>query len=149
MSDIFYRIVVPTDFSQGSEEAWLLARRLAAHLGSELVLVHVFSEAPLWGEGTLNAEHVRSVYESGRQWVTTRLEEWARQAHAEGRSVRTALREGVPHDEIVALATDERADLIVMGTAGRGGLGRALLGSVADRVLRLAPCPVMLVRQPE
>ena len=57
--------------------------------------------------------------------------------------------EGVPHEEIVALATDERADLIVMGTAGRGGLGRALLGSVADRVRRLAPCPVMLVRQPE
>lgn len=149
MSEVFYRVVVPTDFSEGAEEAWALARKLAAQVGSELVLVHVFSQAPLWGEGTLSAEHVRGVYEAGRQWVATRLEAWAQEARAEGRTVRTALREGAPHDEILALATDERADLIVMGTAARGGLGRALLGSVADRVLRLAPCPVLLVRHPE
>jgi nucleotide-binding universal stress UspA family protein len=48
----------------------------------------------------------------------------------------------------VALARDERADLVVIGTTGRGGLNRALLGSVADRVVRLAPCPVLTVREP-
>jgi nucleotide-binding universal stress UspA family protein len=58
------------------------------------------------------------------------------------------LRSGVPHQEIVALARDERADLIVIGTHGRGGINRALLGSVADRVVRLAPCPVLTVREP-
>jgi nucleotide-binding universal stress UspA family protein len=48
----------------------------------------------------------------------------------------------------LALATDERADLIVIGTHGRGGVDRALLGSVADRMVRLAPCPVLTVREP-
>jgi nucleotide-binding universal stress UspA family protein len=59
------------------------------------------------------------------------------------------LRTGVPYKEIVGAATRERADLLVMGTHGRGGLDRALLGSVADRVIRLAPCPVVTVRATE
>jgi nucleotide-binding universal stress UspA family protein len=54
----------------------------------------------------------------------------------------------VAYQEIVTLAVDERADLIVIGTHGRGGIDRALLGSVADRVVRLAPCPVLTVREP-
>ena len=58
------------------------------------------------------------------------------------------MRTGVPHEEIVALATDELADLLVIGTHGRGGVSRALIGSVADRVVRLAPCPVLTVRGP-
>ncbi len=77
-----------------------------------------------------------------------RLEEWAAKARTAGVPARSALRSGVPFKEIVAAATDERADLIVMGTHGRGGINRALLGSVADRVIRLAPCPVLTVREP-
>ena len=146
MSELFYRIVVPTDFSPSSEQAWALAQRLATALGSEVLLVHVFAEAPLWGEGPFNMEHVREVYATSRQWVRDKLEEWARPARTAGLHVRPVLREGVPHEEIVALATDERADLILIGTEGRGGLNRALLGSVADRVVRLAPCPVLTVR---
>jgi len=53
----------------------------------------------------------------------------------------------VPYKEIVAAAESERPDLIVMGTQGRGGLDRALLGSVAEKVIRLAPCPVLTVRE--
>ena len=53
-----------------------------------------------------------------------------------------------PVEEVVALATDELADLVVIGSHGRGGVGRVLLGSVADRVIRLAPCPVLTVRAP-
>jgi nucleotide-binding universal stress UspA family protein len=59
------------------------------------------------------------------------------------------MRTGGPAAEIVGLAIDERADLVVIGTHGRGGFGRALLGSVADRVVRIAPCPVLTVRKPE
>ena len=62
--------------------------------------------------------------------------------------MRVTLRTGAAYDEIVALATDERADLVVLGTQGRSGLPRALLGSVAERVVRLAPCPVLTVRAP-
>jgi len=53
----------------------------------------------------------------------------------------------VPFEEIVKVAEEERADMIVMGTHGRSGLNRILLGSVAERVIRLAPCPVLTVRQ--
>ena len=101
---MFYRIIVPSDFS-------------------------ACSEAP-------------------RKWVETALESWVTKARSEGRSARAALLTGVAYAKIVALATDERADLIVIGTHGLGSFERALLGSVADRVVRLAPCPVLTVREP-
>ncbi len=91
---------------------------------------------------------VREVYDTARKWAESALEDWVARARAEGLSARAALRTGVAHQEIVALATDERADAIVIGTHGRGGIDRALLGSVADRVIRLAPCPVLTVRAP-
>jgi len=66
---------------------------------------------------------------------------------ASGLRARWVVATGVPHEEIVAAAARERADLIVLSTHGRGGLDRALLGSVADRVIRLAPCPVLSARE--
>lgn len=145
-NSIFYRIVVPTDFSTCSEEAWRLARRVVTGAGGELILTHVLSEAPLYGESLM--ADVRQVYEEARKWAEEALEAWVAEARAAGLNARTALRTGVAHREVVALATDERADLIVIGTHGRGGVDRALLGSVADRVVRLAPCPVLTVREP-
>jgi nucleotide-binding universal stress UspA family protein len=91
---------------------------------------------------------IRPVYEGARKWAGGALEDWVAKARAEGLNARATLRTGVPYQEVVALATDERADLIVIGTHGRGGIDRALLGSVADRVVRLAPCPVLTVREP-
>jgi nucleotide-binding universal stress UspA family protein len=148
MSEGFHRIVVPTDFSACSQEAWALARRLAGAFGSELLPVHVVVESPLWGEGPFNMDRVREVYATARTWGRAELDKWAAQGRAAGLKVRPVLRTGVPHKEIVALATDELADLLVIGTHGRGGVSRALLGSVADRVVRLAPCPVLTVRGP-
>ena len=77
------------------------------------------------------------------------LEKWASAARAQGSTVRTIVRTGSAHEEIVNLATDERAELVVMGTHGRTGLNRVLLGSVTDRVIRFAPCPVLTVRKPD
>jgi nucleotide-binding universal stress UspA family protein len=144
----FYRIVVPTDFSSCSEEAWALAQRLAGALGSELVLVHVLVEAPLWGEGPFSMDRTRELFEAARKWAGDKLGEWAAEARGKGLRARPTLRTGAAHEEIVALATDERADLVIIGTHGRGGVNRALLGSVTDRVVRLAPCPVLTVREP-
>ena len=146
---MFYRIIVPTDFSSCSEEAWRLAQRLAGMSGAELVLTHVLSEAPLFREGPFIMPKVREVFEAARSFGEQTLEEWVAKARSEGLPARAALRTGVAYREIVALATDEQADLIVIGTHGRGGVDRALLGSVADRVIRLAPCPVLSVREPD
>ena len=145
---MFYRIIVPTDFSSCSEEAWRLAQRLAGMSGAELVLTHVLTEAPLFREGPFIMPKVREVFEAARSFADASLQEWVAKARAEGLSARAALRSGVAYQEIVTLAVDERADLIVIGTHGRGGIDRALLGSVADRVIRLAPCPVLTVREP-
>ncbi|MGH7315769.1 MAG: universal stress protein [Candidatus Rokuibacteriota bacterium] len=145
---MFYRIVVPTDFSDCAQEAWRLARGVAAAPGSELILTHVLTEMPQYGEGRFITADAGKIQEEARRWVEAALEDWVAKARAEGLSARSALRAGAPHEEIVALARDERADLVVIGTHGRGGVSRALLGSVADRVVRLAPCPVLTVREP-
>jgi nucleotide-binding universal stress UspA family protein len=144
--DGYYRIVVPVDFSECSGAAWMEAQRLARAFRSEIVLVHVLEEpSPTSGApfaSGLSGEFFGAI----RRWAEGELERWREPAKASGLAVRTALRTGTPHREIVDLATDERADLIVIGTHGRGGLDRALLGSVSDRVIRLAPCPVLSVR---
>ena len=143
------RLLVPTDFSAGSERAWAVARQLATQLRAELVLVHVLVETPLYSEGPFTMKQVRSVFDAARAWAVKTLGEWTAPAAAAGLSARWVVRTGVPHQEIVGAAAQERADLIVIGTHGRGGLDRALLGSVADRVIRLAPCPVVTVRDTE
>lgn len=81
--------------------------------------------------------------------MANELEKWADGPRAKGITVRTAVLTGSPHQKIVELVKDERADLVAMGTHGRGGVSRMLLGSVADRVIRSAPCPVLTVRAPE
>ena len=148
-ADGFARILVPTDFSAGSERAWAAARRLAARLGAELVLVHVLVERPLYSEGPFTMKRARDVFDASRAWAVKTLGEWTATAATSGLSARWVVRTGVPYEEIVGAAVQERADLIVIGTHGRGGLDRALLGSVADRVIRLAPCPVVTVRDTE
>jgi nucleotide-binding universal stress UspA family protein len=147
MADPLSRILVPTDFSSASEEAWRLARRLAPSLGAEIVLAHVLVEEPLYAEGPFSGDQVRAVYRAARDWAEKRLAQWADAARAEGATVRTVIRTGVPYREILAVAADERAGLIAMGTRGLGGVDRFLLGSVTDRIVRLAPCPVLTIRE--
>lgn len=146
---MFQRVVVPTDFSDCSRNAWEVARRAVATPAGELIIAHILTEVPLYGEGTLSVETARNVRESARAWAEKALADWVDKARADGLKVRSVLRTGVPHEEIVGLAQDERADLIVIGTHGRGGMSRALLGSVTDRVVRMAVCPVLTVRQPD
>jgi nucleotide-binding universal stress UspA family protein len=146
---LFRRIVVPTDFSVPSEEAWALAQRLARAVGAEVVLAHVLVPPPIYGEQPEEVGAELKVFDEARAWVEKELERSAADARATGLEVRTALRTGTAHEEIVELATAERAELVVIGTHGRTGLTRALMGSVAERVIRLAPCPVLSVRKPE
>jgi nucleotide-binding universal stress UspA family protein len=139
------RLVCPTDFSEAAEPAERQAADLARSLGAEIVLLHVTSEAPLWRESLATPE-IRAVFEAQRRWATDTLAERAAALAGQGISARVLVTVGVPWEEIVRVASAERADMIVMGTQGRTGLDRLLLGSVAERVVRLAPCPVLTVR---
>jgi len=139
------RIVCPTDFSESAERAAQEAVQLAKALGAELVLAHVATDAMLWREGVYTPD-LRAVVEGQRKWAADALAARALAVGAEGVTARAVVKDGVAWKEIVRLAAEEHADMIVMGTQGRTGLERLLLGSVAERVLRHAPCPVLTVR---
>jgi universal stress protein A len=138
-------IVCPTDFSERAAPAEREAVRLAKALGAELVLAHVGTDATLWREGLYTPE-VRAVVEGQRKWAADALAARAAALAAEGVTARAVVKVGLAWKEIVRLAAEEHADMIVMGTQGRTGLERLLLGSVAERVIRRAPCPVLTVR---
>ncbi len=141
-------ILHPTDFSESAVHAEASAVQLAKALGGEVVLLHVTTEPMLYGEGFLGTADVQAVYRAARKWAADRLAERAAAIGRTGVPARFLLTEGVPFREIVAAAATEGADFIVMGTAGRTGLDRLMLGSVAERVVRLAGCPVVTVRPP-
>jgi nucleotide-binding universal stress UspA family protein len=140
------RIVHATDFSSEAEAAEAEAVRLARALGAELVLVHVSVETALYGETAFGMKQVTSIYEEQARWAEARLAERAERIAAGGVPTRWSRRTGVPHEEIVKAAVEENAAYVVLGTHGRGGMERAMLGSVADRVVRSARCPVLTVR---
>jgi nucleotide-binding universal stress UspA family protein len=139
-------IICATDFSESAEPAEAQALALAQALRADLVYLHVAVQAPLYGESPFMMADVRRVYEAQRQWASETLAARVAAAKQQGVLARMLLRDGTPHAEIVKAAREETADMIVMGTHGRGGLERLLLGSVAGRVIRLAPCPVLTVR---
>lgn len=135
-------VLHPTDFSELSQPAFELACALARDYGARLVVLHVTGLSPVLPvEGTLMPAPVDEA-----EYARGRLEA-VRPADPRVR-VRHRLGVGDPAEEILAAATDEEADLIVLGTHGRGGLSRALMGSVAEAVQRAAPCPVLTVRVP-
>lgn len=141
------KILHPTDFSECAVEAEHHAVRLVEDLDGELVLVQVLVEAPHYGEGLLNIREAQTIYDAQRKWAEDTLEARCGQWRQSGIKARWRLEVGVPFEEIVKAAEEEGADMIVMGTHGRSGLNRLLLGSVAERVVRLALCPVLTVRQ--
>ena len=140
------KIVHPTDFSQCAEQARGLAVQLARALGAELLLLHVAVEAPLFREGFLGTRELERVFEEQREWTRKALEERAAECRGQGVATLARAVTGAPHHEIVETAKREGAAFIVMGTHGRGPLERFLLGSVADRVVRTAPCAVVTMR---
>jgi nucleotide-binding universal stress UspA family protein len=142
------RILVPVDFSSHAEAALRYAATLANRLGSSLELLHVVQ--PVMAGAGWNSE----VSAAGRSSGAPDADEDARrrlEGMADGVAVpvTTTIRTGPPAHTIVAFAESSGADLIVMGTRGRGGLAQVFMGSVAERVLRHAPCPVLTVRDPD
>jgi nucleotide-binding universal stress UspA family protein len=140
------RILCATDLSPASEPAWDEALLLARLLGAEVVLLHVVSPMPIPLEGYLPPPLYVELVEGAQREAQASLD--ARLAHSSGPGVKARGRvaEGTPAQQIVDVAQKEGSDLLVVGTRGRTGLERVLLGSVADRVIRTASRPVVTVR---
>ncbi len=135
------RILHPTDFSERSQAAFQMACSLARQHGVRLIILHVMTPpATVFGELTARAE--QSVRESEARTLA-QLKPSDPQVRFEHQ-----LEEGDPVEQILHAAKVNQCDLIVMGTHGRTGLGRLLMGSVAEQVLRKADCPVLTVKAP-
>ena len=132
-------IVFPTDFSECADQAFPLACSLARDHGADLVVLYV--NPPPISHGEVVARRQPNGYHE-ELWKRLRAYE-AKDLKA---GVRHILEEGDAADEILRVASDNKADLIVMGTHGRSALQRLVLGSVAVKVVRQAPCPVVTVR---
>src|SRR5262245_12835540 len=144
------KVLVPFDFSDTSEVALRYGKALAGAFGASLNVIHVVHEpyAQPWAVEAYGFS------------MATLQEDWIKEANTKLEGVlteqdRSALKAtattilGHPVTEILRFASEERIDLIVMGTHGRGPLGHMVMGSVAERVVRQAPCPVLTVREAE
>lgn len=144
----FNRILLATDFSDTAacavEHAILLARTFGAHLH----VLHVLeSEIPVMMDGVTYLPP--NYFEEMEKMAAERLEEVIPRADRDKLSVTLVMRKGNPFLEVVRYARDQKMDLIVLGTHGRGAIAHVLMGSVAEKVVRKASCAVLTVRHPQ
>jgi len=132
-------IVVATDFSETARQAFDVAVRWASRLGARVSLLHVIKGA--WSASELAAG--ARVLKPLKTAALLKLGRLARLASEVGIRADAHLDTGNPAERILAHCRTHHTDLLVVGTQGRGGLSRTLLGSVADELVRKAPCPVL------
>jgi nucleotide-binding universal stress UspA family protein len=142
------RILVAVDFTETSDKAFDFALELAEKFGASVVAIHAF-EIPVIGfpDGALvaTADIATRIQEAAKKGLDAAVT--ARQGRG-GVKIESVLREGNAQEEIKAVAESTNADLIVIGTHGRKGIARALLGSVAENVIRTVKIPVLAIHGP-
>ena len=146
------KVLVATDFSAPSEAALAYGRELARSFGAALSVVHIVDDIIARAYGVdggviMTDPDVQRQYEAtAREQVEALL---ANDDRIDLKASATILVSNTPASAIVNYAREANVDLIVMGTHGRGGMAHLLMGSVSERVVRTAPCPVLTVRHPE
>lgn len=146
------RILFATDFSECSNRARELACTLAERFEAELHLLHVIHdvavEVPEFGMGLAFPGYLENIGQMKRDATAKALEKLQAELTDRWSGLKTeaAVRIGVPASKVVEYAEEHQCDLIVIGTHGRTGLPHVLLGSVAERIIQHAPCPVTTVR---
>lgn len=139
----FENILVPVDFGEPSEHALKVAADLAKQNGAELTLLHVFDvPASYAGMGLSPVDLLQPMWDAGRKQLEKTLEN----VRGSAPNATVLITRGTPWREILTAIEQKRPDLVVMGTHGRRGVPRAVLGSVAEKIVRLSPCPVLTVR---
>lgn len=141
-------IVHPTDFSRASTAAFKRAVEMAKDNRAQLLLVHVLAPvvATMMPDGYIPPKLYEDMEAAARATAQKHLRKLVDQAKRSGVRVKTLLLDGIAHERIVQAARSRKADVVVIGTHGRSGFARFFLGSVASRVLAVAPCPVLTVR---
>lgn len=143
---MFRRILLPTDFSEGAVSSAVAARRIAEQFGASLHVLHVLDEPvaldPMF-RGDIPLEMLR---ERMGKYAAEGMEAFVAANLAGLEGVTASVVSGVPYREIVRVARESNADLIVIGTHGRTGVEHVLFGSTAEKVVRNAQCPVLTIR---
>ena len=142
----FSHILVPVDGSDASIHAGFVAMRIAATHQIPITFVYVVDRAVverIASAGSASDDQTsRELEEKGRRYLTY----LAQQAQTKGLRADQVIRHGIPHSEIINLARECQVDLIAIGQSSRSGPRRAMIGSVAARVVEYAPCPVLVVK---
>jgi nucleotide-binding universal stress UspA family protein len=141
------KILVPSDFSSASSNAFRCALRFAQKFGADLLLIHVLE--PVVAPGYVALAEGSPLCEEDFATAGRNLGDWVDLASHAGVKAKLALRVGLPAHEIVEIARDHDVDLIVIATHGHTGWKHFCIGSTAERVVRAAPCPVLVVREKE
>jgi nucleotide-binding universal stress UspA family protein len=137
-------VLFATDFSASSEAALPYATAICRHFGSTLHIAHVLSDASiLMMTGGVDYVSMSTIYEDAHTEAREKLDQIS--GRLQGMPHRNYVRHGQVWENLAGIVEDEEIDLIVLGTHGRTGLGKLLLGSVAEDILRHAPCPVLTV----
>lgn len=135
------RILAPVDFSETSDKAFDYALSLARVFEAEVIALHVLQEPILYQSHT--AQSYRDAFE---QKMQSNLDALLNRHTCEGVEITTEMKQGAPFVEIIQFAAENDCDLIVIGTHGHGPIHNMLLGSSAEKVVRKARCPVLVVR---
>ncbi len=144
------RILVPTDFSDNSKAALAKACQLAEKFDAEIHVLHVIKTDTMMAVGSDGFFAVSAeVMQEYRDAVADQLEGFAATCKGHAKNVVQSAREGIPFAEIVQYAKANNIDMIVLGTHGRTGISHLLIGSVAEKVVRKARCPVLTVPLPD
>ncbi len=144
----FTRIVATTDLSPEAAAAVQYAGHLAQGQGAKLTIVHVPQTTSMLFTDLGIPADLASLDAEIEAAARTQLEKWVARHLKKVEGVETVLETGITHEVICDVAARKKASVIVMATHGRRGIAHALLGSVTERVLRDAPCPVLVVRPP-
>jgi nucleotide-binding universal stress UspA family protein len=140
-------IMYATDFSRASGRASAKAIQLAKRDRAPLLIAHVMTPPlPMMGDGYVSPATWDDIDRSYRKMSQKKLDAVVAKAKAAGVRARGLLLNGLPHEQIIRAARRQRAGLLVLGTHGRSGVARFILGSVAGRVVAGATCPVVTVR---
>ena len=143
------KILFPTDFSEHSRHAFNYAISFAKEYGATLFVVHVIEDVQYLANAYMFDVPMMPSFADMEQNRLKEMQEFIdREVDDPNIRIEKVVRHGRPFIEIIQLAKEENVDLIVTATHGRGGLEHVLFGSVAEKVVRKAPCPVLSIRKP-